>query len=79
MVEHLEDNCLLSPSQHGFVSTRSSATNLIEFFDHVMASLDDGVPVDIVFLDFAKAFDKVPTRALLFKIRARGIGRSVAD
>lgn len=78
IVQHLERNNLLSTHQHGFVNTRSCATNLIEFFDKITLSLDDGDPADIVFLDFAKAFDKVPTRALLKKVRAHGITGKVA-
>jgi len=46
----------------------------LEFFEEVMRSVDEGSPVDIVFLDFAKAFDKVPRRRLVAKLKAHGIG-----
>ena len=36
-----------------------------------------GSPVDIIYLDFQKAFDKVPYQRLLLKLKARGIGDSV--
>ena len=37
-------------------------------------SPDDGSPVD-VYLDFQKAFDKVPHQRLLLKLKAHGIGK----
>ena len=60
MVDHLEKFHLINDSQHGFRRGRSCLTNLIEFLDIVTRSVDTGDNVDIVYLDFAKAFDKVP-------------------
>ena len=77
LVAHLESNQLVNPSQHGFRGGRSCCTNLLEFFEQITKSVDDGVPVDIVFLDFAKAFDKVPRRRLCEKLRAHGVGGEV--
>jgi hypothetical protein len=73
MMKHLLENELISPSQHGFMSGKSCTTNLLEFLEEVTKSVDKGTPMDIVFLDFAKAFDKVPMRRLLAKIKAHGI------
>jgi hypothetical protein len=79
MVDHLERNKLLAPSQHGFVKGRSCCTNLLEFFETVTSSVDQGKAFDIIFLDFAKAFDKVPRERLLAKLKAHGItGRVLA-
>ena len=39
-----------------------------------MHKLDEGSPVDIIYLDFKKAFDKVPHQRLLLKLKAHGIG-----
>jgi hypothetical protein len=77
MVEHMENNNLIEDSQHGFVRGRSCATNLIEFFDYVTSIVDGGGAADAVFLDFAKAFDKVPKKRLLEKTRSIGIGGKV--
>jgi hypothetical protein len=77
IVEHLTTNGLIEDSQHGFVKGRSCATNLIEFLDHLTGILEGGGAADAIFLDFAKAFDKVPTRRLLEKVKAVGIGGRV--
>ena len=74
ITHHLESKDLLNPSQHGFRSGRSCCTNLIEFMDRVTAAADAGEPMDVVFLDFAKAFDKVPHKRLGEKLRAHGVG-----
>ena len=73
IVEHLDRNKLIRRSQHGFLRGRSCATNLISFMDKITEALDKGESVDVIFLDFAKAFDNVPIRRLLEKVRAHGI------
>ena len=50
-------NSLFSPSQHGFIAGRSSTTQLLRAMDYWTQSLNDGYPVDIIYLDFRKAFD----------------------
>ena len=59
--------------QHGFRRGRSCVTNLLAFLDNVTSYNDDRESVDIIFLDFAKAFDKVPHRRLMSKLKAHGI------
>ena len=55
-MKHLEDNLLILESQHGFRKGRSCLTNLLTFLDKVTTYVDSGKDVDVVFLDFAKAF-----------------------
>jgi len=74
LMEHLLRNNLLTNSQHGFMPNRSCCTNLLEFFETVTSVIDQGDPFDVIFLDFAKAFDKVPKERLLEKLRAHGVG-----
>ena len=73
LMGHLKSNGLIRDSQHGFMPGRSCCTNLLEFFEEVTKAVDGGRPFDVVFLDFAKAFDKVPTERLLKKLRAHGV------
>ncbi len=75
MMEHLLANNLLNKSQHGFTPGKSCCTNLLEFLEKTTEVIDEGKPFDVVFLDFAKAFDKVPKERLLEKLRAHGIRR----
>ena len=73
IVHHLESNNLIANSQHGFRQKRSCTTNLLEFLDYVTKSIDDGEPVDVIYYDFAKAFDKVSTKKLMSKLNSYGI------
>jgi hypothetical protein len=57
LLHHLMANKLIKDTQHGFMPGRSCATNLTEFMDKVTRSVDEGSSVDIIYLDFAKAFD----------------------
>jgi hypothetical protein len=70
---HLNQHNLISDSQHGFIPGRSCATNLLTFQEVVTKCVDEGVPVDIFYLDFAKAFDKVPHGRLLVKLESKGV------
>ena len=41
---------------------RSCLTNLLQFVENVTDYIDQGYPVGVIFLDFQKALDRVPTR-----------------
>ena len=49
------------------------------FLEEITKWIDVGSPVDIIYLDFQKAFDKVPHQRLLLKLKAHGIGDSITD
>ena len=72
IVSHLKYNELIRDSQHGFRKGRSCLTNLLVFLDKVTGYIDEGY-VDVIYLDFAKAFDKVPHQRLLDKLKRHGI------
>ena len=74
IVDHLERKGLLNISQHGFRKGRSCLTNLLSFLEEVTEKLDARNSIDVVYLDFAKAFDKVPHKRLINKVRSFGIG-----
>ena len=79
MVEFLVKHKLINTSQHGFLKARSCLTNLLCFLEEITKWVDDGSPVDVVYLDFQKAFDKVPHQKLLLKLKAHGIGNDVIN
>ena len=72
-VAFLESNNIIKDSQHGFRNKRSCLTNLLDFFHHVYNQFDNTRAVDIIYLDFQKAFDKVPHKRLINKLKAHGI------
>ena len=49
------------------------------FLDDVTQWVDKGSPVDIIYLDFKKAFDKVPHQRLLLTLRAHGVGNGMIN
>ena len=73
MVSHLEENGLLNPGQHGFRSGRSCLSQLLAHFETITQILEDGDNVDVVYLDFSKAFDKVDFLITLKKLKLLGI------
>ena len=77
VVGHMASNNLFSDAQHGFISGRSCSTNLIAVLDKWSEALDNGLPVDAIYLDFAKAFDSVPHIRLLTKLKGYGIDGNV--
>ncbi|KAK4821563.1 hypothetical protein QYF61_022223, partial [Mycteria americana] len=60
---------------HGFRKGRSCLTNLISFYDKVTCLVDEGKAVDVVYLDFSKAFDTISPSILLEKLAAHGLDR----
>jgi len=70
VVELLNEYKVIKGSQHGFTRGRSCLTNLLEFFEEVYERIDEGNPVDVIYIDFAKAFDKVPHKRLAKKLQA---------
>jgi len=77
MIEHLEKFKLIKDTQHGFVKNKSCLTNLLVFLEEVTNYIDSGYPVDVIYLDFQKAFDKVPHTRLIMKLAAHGIDGQV--
>ncbi|KAF2364248.1 Reverse transcriptase domain [Trinorchestia longiramus] len=73
ITEHLNDQNLINDTQHGFREKRSCLTNLLDFFEEVNRIYDRTKAADLVYLDFQKAFDKVPHERLMAKMEAHGI------
>lgn len=77
--DHLDRFNLIGSSQHGFVKGKSCLTNLLEYLEDMTKLLDEKKNVDVVYLDYAKAFDKVPHKRLGDKVRALGIDGNIAN
>ena len=77
ILDHLYSKKLIRETQHGFTKGKSCLTNLLKFLEEVTKYVDEGNPVDVLYLDFtifSKAFDKVPHKRLVEKVKAHGIG-----
>ena len=74
MIKHLEENALLNITQHGFTEGRSTISQLLTYYDSILSMLEEGgdKKVDVIYLDFAKAFDKVDHGILLAKLNKLG-------
>ena len=55
----------MNPTQHGSRSGRSCLSQLLEHHNKILEELEKSNNVDVVYLDFAKAFDKVDYGILL--------------
>ena len=73
ILKHLEKYNILTSLQHGFRSGHSCESQLILTMDDIMKQVDGKKQIDMVILDFSKAFDTVPHHKLLYKLDNYGI------
>ena len=73
IVDFLEENCILNNNQHGFRKGRSCLSELLAHYEEILRNANTGEGTDTVYLDFAKAFDKVDHKLLLKKLESVGI------
>ena len=79
ILSYLIRNQLITKAQFGFVPNKFCTTNLLESLDTITKTLSDKNVMDIVFLDFAKAFDKVKHQYLIIKLANYGIEGNLLD
>ncbi|BHF72724.1 hypothetical protein SprV_0401579400 [Sparganum proliferum] len=73
LMQFLEQNHLLSDSQHGFRNCRSCVTTLFYCVEHWIRAVDKGDVMHVIYIDFKKAFDSVPRHRLLYKLNRKGV------
>ena len=73
IIKHVNNFKLINGIHHGFTEGRSCFTNLLELFEEVTDAIDNCKPFDCIYLDFAKAFDKVPHLRLMTKLKTHGV------
>ena len=73
IINHIKNNKLATSRQHGFTTGRSTTTNLLEALNIWSEATMHDIPVDILFLDYAKAFDSVPHKRLMKQVESFGI------
>ena len=79
MMDFLIKHKLINPSQHGFLKAISCLTNVLCFFEDITKWVDERSPVDVIYLDFQKAFDKVPHQRLILKFKSQGMRNSIIN
>ena len=73
VVQHLMENDLITDHQHGFVPGRDCITQLLVCIEEWTRRLEQNRAFDVIYTDFAKAFDSVPHERLFVKLEAMGI------
>lgn len=79
IMEHVLTNNIVPKQQHGFLKGKSTATNLLESLNMWIEMQEHNVPVDVIYLDYSKAFDTVPHRRLVKKLESVGINGSLLN
>ena len=65
----LECKHLLHDTQHGFLPSKSCTTQLVSFSHDISVGLNSNNLIDVIYLDFAKAFDTVNHDIILLKLK----------
>jgi hypothetical protein len=77
IMDHFTANNLFSKKQFGFMKGRSTVLQLLKVLDMWTAELEEGGCIDVVYTDFEKAFDKVPHKRLLSKLKSYGLSDNI--
>ena len=79
MKKFINEQNLISHHQHGFCSSKSTTTNLLNFWHEVSSLADARSQFSIIYTDMSKAFDKIPHRYLIAKLDAYGFRGTVLE
>ena len=73
ITSHMKENMLFCTKQYGFIQGRSTLLQLLTVLGKWSEKMDEGGVIDVIYMDFIKAFDKVPHKRLMNKLEAYGI------
>ena len=79
LMNHMNTNNLFSKAQFGFREKRSCTLQLLTVLDDWTKAYDDNYQVDTIYLDIKKAFDTVPHKRLLLKLKGYGFDGPILD
>ena len=77
IMTHMRAENFLSSKQYGFINGRSTTTQFLSYLDKCIDTIVSEGVVDTIYFDFAKAFDSVPHKKLLGKLKSHGINGKV--
>ena len=77
LMEYFLNNKLFSNKQFGFIKGRSTVLQLLNILDRWTKYLEEGGQIDVIYTDFEKAFDKVPHKRLISKLKSYGISPEI--
>lgn len=77
IMKYLEEHNIIFKYQHGFRKGYSCDGQLAGFTNDLLSCIDAGNQVDAIFLDYSKAFDRVPHHRLLLKLKHLNIDEQV--
>lgn len=69
----------MAPQQRGFTAGKSTLSNLLEYVDYLSNNIMGGGQVDAIYMDLAKAFDRISHKILIKKLRNLPISKCLVQ
>ena len=79
IVHFIKINMFFSSMQFGFISGRSISLQLLTVLEDWTKSLDEGANIDVIYMDYMKAFDTVPHKRLCSKMSSYEFNEQIME